>query len=310
MFPSLTLAVMGRSVLLAVSLCALLQGADKKLRIYYSSNRQGEVEPCGCQTGQIGGVHRFAEYLERSGRTRKNSLFFDAGDAFFALSQIEGSRHAQELAKAELIAKVYGLLGLDAYVIGRRDLAAGWSTLARLAATTGAPFLAANLDSTSSETRFLRKSVVLERLGWKVGVFGVVSREDFSDVLGVAPRDPFAVAREQVATLKRTGANVIVALSYLGLEADRKLAAIPGIQLVIGSRSLDVLTQPQAVGKTLVFQSDVEGRQVGVLDYDPHNPLQSSHSLVELDKSLEAKNMVAAWVEKHREYVRQLAFSA
>lgn len=285
-------------------------GAETSLRFYYASSRQGEVEPCGCQTGQIGGLHRLAEYLQRAGRTQKNSLFLDAGDAFFALPQIESSRRPQELAKADLIAKAYGYLGLDAYVPGRRDLAAGWKKLAQLAKATGAPFLAANLESTGAQTRFLKKHVILERQGWKVGVFGLVSEEDFSGVAGVAPRDALKVAREEIAALKRAGAKIIVALSYLGLESDRQLAAVPGIHLVFGSRSLDVLTQPQWVGKALIFQSDVEGRQIGVLDYVPGNPAKSSHTLVELDKTLEAKNIVTGWVEAHREFVRQLAFSS
>ncbi|MEZ4752432.1 MAG: multiheme c-type cytochrome [Bdellovibrionota bacterium] len=227
----------------------------------------------------------------------------------FALSQIEASRRDQELAKADLIAKVYGHLGLDAYVPGRRDLAAGWAKLEQLAKLTGAPFLAANLESLGPQTQFLKKHTLLQRKGWKVGLFGVVSPEDFSGVAGVAPRDPIKVAREQVSALKRAGANLIVALSYLGLDSDRRLAAVPGINLIFGSRSLDVLTQPQLVGKTLIFQSDVEGRQIGVLEYDPKTPLQSPHGLIELDKSWEAKNIVSGWMAAHKEYVRQLAFS-
>ncbi|MEZ4752431.1 MAG: hypothetical protein R3B54_17915 [Bdellovibrionota bacterium] len=41
------LVVYGAAMLIPFS----SRAADPKLRFYYASNRQGEVEPCGCQTG-------------------------------------------------------------------------------------------------------------------------------------------------------------------------------------------------------------------------------------------------------------------
>lgn len=88
---------------------------------------------------------------------------------------------------------------------------------------------------------------------------------------GVAVTDPIAVARRLVPLL-RAKADVVIALTHIGVEEDRRLAdAVPGIDLIVGGHSHTRLFRPIVAGTgagpwsggTTIVQAGAWGEYVG-----------------------------------------------
>src|SRR6185436_867731 len=85
--------------------------------------------------------------------------------------------------------------------------------------------------------------------GLRVALFGLVTGDVTTIVAvkpnaGVAVGDPIAVARRLVPVL-RSQAVVVIAVTHLGVDVDRKLAErVPGIDLIVGGHSHTPLQKP------------------------------------------------------------------
>src|SRR6185369_15465537 len=85
--------------------------------------------------------------------------------------------------------------------------------------------------------------------GLRVAIFGLVT-DDVTTIVAVRPNagvevgDPIAVARRLVPELRRQ-ADVVIAVTHLGVDVDRRLAErVPGIDLIVGGHSHTPLQKP------------------------------------------------------------------
>ena len=104
-----------------------------------------------------------------------------------------------------------------------------------------------------------------------VGIFGVMvpmvtetmSARHISAFVNLSPQE---VAAECVERL-RGSAKTIVCISHIGLRNDVELAGrVPGIDLIIGGHSHDVVDPPAKIGDTWIAQAGSHGRFAGVLE--------------------------------------------
>jgi hypothetical protein len=298
--------------LLLTSLAMAFSSAKPKitppgtLRVYFSANREGEVEPCGCQVHQLGGLARLVSYFAGEKPGAEATVFVEAGDSFFALPEMAPSRLEGEKVKARLMAGVFKRLSLDAFTPGERDFAAGLEFLKELEKASGAVFLAANLETTGGKRPFPAAHLV-ERKGFKVGIVGVVGPKAFERVAGMKASDPKAAVERAVKDLKKEGADAIVVLSHQGLEADRELALVAGIDLVVGSHSLDALAEPVKVGGTAIVQTQNQGQQIGHIRLSLPERKWLGHEVANLDSDRPSDPAVLKEIEAYKESVRQIA---
>jgi len=132
--------------------------------LLYTASRQGEIEPCGCQAKQIGGLDRLAAKINQE-RKAQDIFFVDAGNAFFSSLKPATHRRDQDLRKAKLISESYRLMGLDVYSPGERDFAEGEKGLLDLVERSGAALVSANLNFSTAKAK---KYVILERGGCRL----------------------------------------------------------------------------------------------------------------------------------------------
>lgn len=305
------------TILLKVFLLAALSptgawpaGADPgrpPLEILFFSNRQGEIEPCGCQTGQIGGLDRLLNHLRRH-PPAPHAIAVDAGDTFFSLPELPDSRRPQERGRAWLISDTYRLLGLTAFTPGERDFALGAGELERLIGATGGALVSANLDLTGVGPSPFRPYVVVTRGPWRIGITGVTGEEGLAGKEGIRVDAPVPALRRAVESLRKERPDLLVVLSHLGLSGDRAIAAEGLADVVVGSHSMDLLVRPEVVGRTVILQGDIEGRQVGRMIWTGGDPRQIPMTLVELDTRFDGPNEIGTAMKEHRENVRKLAF--
>lgn len=273
-----------------------------ELRVYFSANREGEVEPCGCQVNQLGGLHRTEQYLSTvPKKSERASLYVSGGDVFFALNPPNKTRTEEDLLRARLIARAYKRWGLEGMVPGWRDFSQGIKTLRALVDRTDATLVSANLQQKGK--LLFAPSQVVDLRGLKVRLVGISSAEEMPESYQVTAPD-----KALVAEVEKGGHDLVVVLSRLGLEGDIALAKkVKGIHLIVGSRSLDILAKPEKVGETWIVQSQNQGQQLGVVDFELKKGGKRSHSLVELSRAFEKANPVRGWMEEYREQVRKIA---
>jgi 5'-nucleotidase / UDP-sugar diphosphatase len=190
--------------------------------------------------GTLGGLAKAASVITTLKQQNPNALFLHAGDFFQGDSYFNATLGTVEL-------NTLSNLGLDAIVVGNHELVFGPLFLAGVIAATpppGAPlFLSANLDISPLVAlgfpQFLAPSVMKTVAGVQVGIFGLTLPQDGIERPGPAVLAGFpeilAIAQAQIDGLRAAGAQVVICLSHLGIDGDRKLAnGVTGLDAIVG----------------------------------------------------------------------------
>ncbi|MDB4970288.1 MAG: hypothetical protein JWN44_5977 [Myxococcales bacterium] len=186
---------------------------------------KGTPEPCGCSSDPLGDVARVATLA-------KGGLWLDAGSLSYNPEELSPERRPQSEAKAAALAHIYGraLVGL-----GADDLALGPKGVrgARQACNVRGMALQSPRVQTIN--------------GVKIGVFGVVTP---SRVAPLKAAEPVPAAEQAVKTLRKKGAQVIVALAGMNrLETRQLLKTVAGIDFaIVGADVGDGMEEPEPVG--------------------------------------------------------------
>jgi 2',3'-cyclic-nucleotide 2'-phosphodiesterase (5'-nucleotidase family) len=154
--------------------------------------------------------------------------------------------------------------------------------------------------------------VILNRDGLRIAVFGLTTPDIVRIVLpsrtrGVVAGSPVAAALELVPRLRRE-ADVVIALTHLGIEDDRKLVArVPGIDLVVGGHSHTALrkatTAPGAsASSTPIVQAGSRGAYVGrtTLHWDDGARPRCTSALIPVRPEGGGDPAIEAFVEGYR----------
>jgi 2',3'-cyclic-nucleotide 2'-phosphodiesterase (5'-nucleotidase family) len=160
---------------------------------------------------------------------------------------------------------------------------------ADVAARANFPILAASCrDGTGPLVEGLRTHVVIPLTdSLRMGVIGLTAPwGDAYETFGLYLPDFITVAHDLVGELSHQGVSPIVVLSHLGLEDDRRLAAVvPGINLIVGGHFHDRLLQGEEVDGVLIAQAGQYGEALGRVDLslDPDTGEMSDRSACVLE---------------------------
>ncbi|MCC7281584.1 MAG: bifunctional metallophosphatase/5'-nucleotidase, partial [Acetobacteraceae bacterium] len=217
-----------------------------------------------------GGSARIAALFARERRSARAEgrvcISLDAGDQFV------GSLYFSHwLGEAER--RVMQAIGFDAMTLGNHDFDRGPEVTGRFVRALPFPVLAANLDSSAEPALAgsVPPSALIEREGARIGLVGITlpatpAISSPGQKLRFLPALP-ALA-DQVARLRAGGAATVIALTHIGLDADRRLvAASQGLDLVVGGHSHTLLANdlPGAAGPTPEVVADADGRRVPIV---------------------------------------------
>lgn len=241
-------------------------GSEKRIRVFYNNDNIAYLEPCGCRVSPIGGMDR--RWNAMKAYPDESRVFVDAGNLLFKSSQATEFLAPQWYEQAVGVVEAYNLLGADAVAPGVTDFALGVTKFQELAKQARFPFLSSNLYWKGTGKLFLPESVMIERYGKKIGIFGL-----FQPSLPLPPeleaRDPVAHGKAMVSKLRSAGADMVIALSHQGYDNDVALAkAVPGIDLLVGAHSQSLLQNPDTVGSTLIVQLSNQGQMLGMVEYE------------------------------------------
>jgi 5'-nucleotidase len=217
--------------------------------------------------GSRGGLARAATLINDVRKIYPDTPLVFSGDL---LSPSVASR----LFKGRQMIETFNALKVDLAVYGNHEFDFGPEVLASRVKESKFPWLGANvLDSQTKKVLFQGPSTAIKVIdGVKVGFFGVLLQDTkriSAPGDSVTFSDPFEAARESIKHLRRQGVAVIVALTHLNMRDDERLAALPGVDLVLGGHDHDVLQS--VVGDVPIIKSGSDAKQIGriLMDFDP-----------------------------------------
>jgi hypothetical protein len=254
------------------------------VKLAYTANISGDIEPCGCRNNPTGGLVRFWEFCRKENLLDPaTTLLVDSGDLLFASTPAPPFLVGQWKAQAQGLMEALNELGYDAAAPGDLDFAAGLAVFEELRALARFPYLSANLRKDGKE--YLPAHVILTRAGKKIAFFGL-----YDEALPLPPSltaEPHVdAAREQVSQLSGK-ADVVVALTHLGLDKDKALATqVSGMDFIIGSHTQSFLQEPVRIGRTVIFQTSFRNQHAGIIS-------GGTHRLIPLDDEFEPKTDAA-----------------
>jgi 2',3'-cyclic-nucleotide 2'-phosphodiesterase (5'-nucleotidase family) len=218
--------------------------------------------------GRIEGLARIATLVEqiRAAQSNRPVLYVDAGDSE------ETANRLSNLTKGTAMHRLLSAAGCDAATVGNAaPLRYGHQVLLDHAAAADYPLLLANMRlPDGSPVPGVQLTALHELGGVRIGLLGVTApmEGDYEKWLGLTMPPLLPLIRELVASLRQDGAEIVVLLSHLGLEADRDLAA--GLQsvvdIIIGAHSHNLLSAGERIGNLLVVQAGEYAEHLGRID--------------------------------------------
>ncbi len=204
-----------------------------------------------------------------AGERAKNpggTILLSAGDMF------QGTP-VSNLFFGKPVLEIMNELRFDAMALGNHEFDWGRDVLAGNLLNATFPFLSANtIDDNGQLLPGVRPYVIIERKGVKVAVIGITTPETafttkmeyVKDLKFIVPK---AAVPKLIKEVKRKGAQLVVLLTHLGLDEDKKLAAaVQGIDVIVGGHTHTAVTDPIVVGRTIIVQAGYNGLYLGVLE--------------------------------------------
>lgn len=216
--------------------------------------------------GKVGGMAQLATVIRREREALPDrTLLLDAGDTWY------GSAIGL-LTEGRACVQVMNAIGYDAMTLHWEFNFGKEILLARVKEAKFA-VLAQNVTD-DFEDRVFKPSLVRDLGGVRVGVIGQAYpfsmlttelRDNNPDLhAGYAIE---ALTKEVSRLRSAEGVQIVVLLSHMGPDQERAIAErVPGIDVVVGGHTHEILWQPIRAGSTLIVQAGSHGKFLGELD--------------------------------------------
>ncbi len=226
-----------------------------ELGVWLTADVRGRLVPCGCFTGQLGGLTRIATWL---GAADQSTLRLDAGDA------LEGPEDFRRI-QLGYIHQAFGKIGYAAANVGHREAQLSAAELRTLGAQSTVPFISANLLDAVSGTPLLKTHTITQRGGWRIAIVGVLDESIPADELGAGLRvERMATSIGQLLPALKKDADFLVLLAFTNQERLRSLAReFPEFCLVLGGKVTEPSQQLAMEGKTGVLFVTNQSKALG-----------------------------------------------
>ena len=269
----------------AVGLSSGVALADYSLTILHTNDFHARFEPIskydsGCSSEDnaegkcFGGSARLVTAVAEARARSNNSILVDGGDQF------QGTLF-YTYYKGTLAAEMMNKLGYDGMTVGNHEFDDGPEVLRGFMDAVDFPVLMSNADVTKEAflADALKKSVIIERGGEKIGMIGLTP-EDTDELASpgdnITFSDPVAAVQGEVDALTAQGVNKIIVLSHSGFGVDKRVAAeTTGVDVIVGGHSNTFLSNtsdraegpyPTMVGSTALVSAYAYGKFLGELN--------------------------------------------
>ncbi len=243
-----------------------------------SGEQNGYLQPCGCTDGQLGGLGRRYDLIDK---LRAKGWPVAAVDLGNLIHDPAGSRGGpqQERIKFDTALKALAAMKYSAVAVGPEDLKLGVGEMLGLLINLKSPlFLSANLKPTEGFEDAVRPSMVLNAGPVKLGVTAVIEPAVYEALADpdkatlLTARKPEEVLPAVLAQLEKDSEIQVLLVQGTPEEAARLAKQFPGFDLVVSTAKFDDPDErPEVVngGKTTIINVGRKGKYAGVVGLFP-----------------------------------------
>jgi len=263
-------------VLLFISIIVDTSRAQSEsLVVVYTHNTNGILENCNCPERSYGALEKRAVVIDSIRKSEQNVLLVDTGD----ILDIQQNRILHNY-----VVKAYDYMNYDFWVPGDQDFVEGTDFFLNKFSTISATLISSNI---LHKEKLIGKSYITKDFGTiRIGITGTI-REDLHKYLDPPANVDFKF-KDQFSSLgpvmkELSGiTDFIILLSHSGFDRDRQIAEMfPSINLIIGSHSQTILSEPEKIGSTSIAQVGESGYRVGIYKiFFENKNIQSTESEV------------------------------
>ncbi|WP_240911566.1 multiheme c-type cytochrome [Paludisphaera soli] len=254
------------------------QWANPKAILVVSGEMDGYLEPCGCAEGQMGGLIRRYDFIERMRAQKLPYALIDLGSL---IKDPAGARGGFEQAKIKfgIALKALAKFKYSALALSADDLKVGvGEAFAQfLNGLEGTKLVAANVVPGAGFEEMIVPHVITEAGSVKLGVTAVLAPEalaklvdpDKESLLPTVKR-PDEVLASVLGELEGKSDYQVLMVQGPPQEARRLAAAYPGFDIVVATSEVaDPEQDPQMLnnGKTMLVNVGRRGKYVGAVGF-------------------------------------------
>ena len=228
---------------------------------------QPQVATWDADKPMVGGFVALGYYVNRERKTAANCLLLDAGDLMTG-NPICDMKY--DSAYGGALMTMMNDVGYQGWVFGNHDFDKGADNLRALMKIAKFPIFCSNL--VKGDQLFASEPYHIYNIGGlRVGVIGVT----YHEMVGMVPPekldgfvsiDPIQAVNAIVPKIDDQ-TDLIIVLSHLGIENDRKLAEnVKGIDLIVGGHSHTRIDPPEKVNGVIIVQTGSNCRNLGRID--------------------------------------------
>lgn len=229
------------------------------LTFLFTCDVRGRLVPCGCFTGQLGGLTRIATLFANTAPT--NHLRVDVGDALAGSADYERIQY-------RYLQQAFAKMGYEALNVGQREARLSAAELRELKAHAPVTMLSANLLDRATGAPLFDSHKIIRRGPWRIAIVGVLDGRSIGDALG----EGLAVEAMDVALGKllpqlKGQADAIVLLAFADEEAMTALAGeFYELDVILGGKVHQPSQRLVKENRSLILATTNESRAVGVLE--------------------------------------------
>ena len=276
---------------------------NRTIHIYYTGDTRGILEPCGCTSGQLGGISRRDAYLEGV-RGGENVLVLDLGGVIDRPGRQPAIKF--EVSLDAMSAMRYALIN-----VGPGDLLMGVDRLIERAARGEGRFVSANLSRVDRGRPFPAR-VEVEVGSLAIGVYGVLSPSALQGAGGAAVLsidDPVTALEAAIASEEPDSIDLRVLLAHVDLEEARQIVeALPHFDIVLYDTG-DLFSPPEGVrtDSALLASAGTMGRHLGriAIEVDAQGrPGEVRHEVVPMSEMVGVSDRMVRLLEEYQERLK------
>lgn len=225
----------------------------------FTGDVRGRLVPCGCFTGQLGGLTRIATLFGPG--PSPNFIKVDIGDA------IEGSEDYDRI-QYRYILRAFQEMHYEAVNLGHREAALTAVQLRELKQTAAVPMLSANLLDAATGAPLFDSHRIVRRGGWRIALVGVMDPSIPAETLGEGLKvERIETSLSRLLPSLKTQADFIVLLAFTNEAAMRSLAReFYELNVILGGKVTQPSQELTRENRSLILYVTNESRAAGVLE--------------------------------------------
>jgi 5'-nucleotidase len=188
-----------------------------QLQFLNVSDWHAQLDPLSVTgVGNVGGAAQLSTYFKADRAANPNSLTLTAGDAYGAAPPLSGFFNEEPAVKA------MNLMGFDVDTFGNHNFDRGTDHLQQMIDLAEFQYVSANLRNLEDNLTGVKRWEMFDIGGVKVAVVGITNPEAptlvFPGSFGtIEVTDPVAAAMSAKAEAEAAGADVVVAITHMGI---------------------------------------------------------------------------------------------